>query len=202
MYYLCPGCRRRCRGFITVCLDCEFAMDAFRRLGYAHGVQYGTEWGVAHAYTLSKETEEPEWDLSLLPSSRATAYLPADEEANQFARAVRDGITRGMRIARRRKTHFSKKCLPACILEAGRRSGTATALMYFVQPRFQRENIQSLLDYNVFRIIREMVRGSQISGNSRNSRIHRVEPVVTSLEIRQTIRDDSERVDTAVAENH
>jgi hypothetical protein len=158
MYYLCPGCHRRCRGLVNVCLDCEFALESFRQLGYACGVHYGTEWGVAHIHLLSKYTLEPEFVQT--PPTRATAFLSEEEEVDMFTAAAQLGIERGMRIARRLKTQFSKYILPACILEAGRRTGTATALLYFAQPKFQqRADVCALLDYNVFRVIREMVRG-------------------------------------------
>jgi hypothetical protein len=118
MYTYCPGCRRKCLGFVTLCLDCEFALDQLGQDGYRDGFHHAIEWGVAHPHQLKQMKQN-----STVPTEcpyQATSHLASAEELETYNRGFRNGFRRGVRCAKTRESLY-RAVLDEFLIDLGRR---------------------------------------------------------------------------------
>lgn len=117
MYTYCPGCRRKCLGFVTLCLDCEFALDELGQEGYRDGFHGALEWGMQHPLTCDTKTATKGFpDAPLHP--KQTPLLPKGQET--YALGYRNGFRRGMRCVKIRLGIY-RMVLDEFLLDLGRR---------------------------------------------------------------------------------
>lgn len=110
----CPGCRRKCVGMVTLCLDCEFALDALGQTGYKDGFHGALEWGMQHPLALTNMKKT----IPDTPNHPKSTSLPRGQET--YARGYRNGFQRGLRCAKIRAGVY-RMVLEEFLVDLGRR---------------------------------------------------------------------------------
>jgi hypothetical protein len=126
MYTYCPGCQRKCLGFVTLCLDCEFAVDEMGQTGYRDGFHGALEWGIAHPFDLQRVKQNAPPPTSHVIAIPAAA-LSSPSFAQAYQRGYRNGYQRGIRCAKTRLSLY-RAVLGEFLIDLGRRR----ALLYCV----------------------------------------------------------------------
>ncbi len=150
MIYYCGGCRRKCRGSINPCLDCEHALDLFREDAYAHGVNAGLEWGIQNPLSPRELPRE----YPKLPY-RATRYLAEVEEEKVYAYAYTKGFRRGTREAQTRRKIYAH-VLEELLLDVGRRKAMVYCLGITLDYLRRHPRQADWMDFNVFHLVNAM----------------------------------------------